>query len=760
MPADRPLSVDRFAYPPHPAMPRVLSILTFLMTAASVSLPPAVSVADPLASPPVAARRAHVVASPNGSRDDPYYWLRDDERKDPDVLAYLNAENAWYAQYAARYKGLEDRLFGEIRGRIKEDDSTVPAKKGDWWYYTRYVEGQEYPIVARRRNVVVDGRPTYAESSPEVVLLDENALAAGHDFFQVGGEDVSPSQRMLAWAEDTVGRRQYTIRFRNLETGETYRDTVPNVSGDLAWAADDRTLFYVENDPTTLRSYRVRKHVLGTDAKDDPLVYEEADEAYYTSVHRTTSDAYVVVSLSSTESDEERVVRADTPDAPLRVFAKRRQRFHYHATHIATGAEGPRWIVRTDWQAPNYRLMQVADSAIGDRAAWTPLLPTSDRVFINDVDLFENYYVVDERSDGLRRLRVIPWAGGRSAGQPSFYIDSDEPAYTASLGANEEQATDTLRYGYTSLTTPSSVYEVDMKTGTKKLLKQTPVLGGFDASRYVTERVWSTPAGARGKGRGASDAVRVPISLVYRKGFRKDGTAPLLQYGYGSYGLSMDPSFRSSVISLLDRGFVFAIAHIRGGEEMGRAWYENGKKLKKRNTFTDFIAVTETLVAEGYAAKDKVIIQGGSAGGLLVGAVANLRPDLYRGVVAQVPFVDVVTTMLDESIPLTTNEYDEWGNPQQKSYYDYMLSYSPYDNVKAQAYPAIFVETGLHDSQVQYFEPAKWVAKLRATGTGHAPLVFKTNMEAGHGGKSGRFQRLHEVAEEYAFMLDLVGIHE
>ena len=728
-------------------MPRRFAFLhsVFLASAMTASTLTSTFAADPPSTTagPKAAKKPHVVASPHGDRHDDYYWLRDDTRKDPEMLAHLAAENAWFAQYASRYEGLEDKLFDEIKGRIKQDDSSVPSRKGDWWYYTRFVEGQEYPIVARRQGAGADR--TYDEAAPEVVLLDENALATGHDFFEVGSNDVSPSQKMLAWSEDTVGRRQYTIRFKNLETGEVYADTVPNVSGDLAWAADDRTLFYVENDPTTLRSYRVRRHVLGTDAKDDALLYEEKDEAYYTSVHRTSSEQYIVISVGSTESDEQRILRADDPGGAFRVFAPRRAKFHYFAEHIATGAEGARWIVRTDWQAPNYRLMQVAESAVGDRGAWKPLVAHDDRVFINAFDLFANYFVVDERSDGLRKLRVVPWSGRKA-----FFIDSTEPAYTTTLGANAEQDTDTLRYTYTSLTTPSSVFEIDMKTGVKKLLKQTPVLGGFDAKNYVTERVWVT----------AKDGARVPVSLVYRQGFAKNGTAPLLQYGYGSYGLSMDPSFRSSVVSLLDRGFVFALAHIRGGEEMGRAWYENGKKLNKKNTFTDFIAVTETLVRDGYAAKDKVFMEGGSAGGLLMGAVVNLRPDLYRGVVAQVPFVDVVTTMLDESIPLTTNEFDEWGNPKQKTYYQYMLSYSPYDNVKRQAYPAIFVSTGLFDSQVQYYEPAKWVAKLRDYKTNDQPLVFKINMEAGHGGKSGRFQRLHEVAEEYAFMLDLVGVKE
>ena len=735
-------------------MPRTFGILfalamTLIASTSSSAANPANTLSDTaIPGAPHAAKKPHIVASPNGDRSDDYYWLRDDTRKNPEMLAHLNAENAWFDRYSAHYKGLEEKLFEEIKGRIKQDDATVPSKKGDWWYYMRFVEGKEYPIFARRQSGA-----SYSEvgpdAAPEVVMLDVNALATGHDFYQVGGMDISPSQKMLAYAEDTVGRRQYTIRIKNLVTGETAADVVPNVSGDMAWAADDRTLFYVENDPKTLRSYRVRRHVLGSDAKDDVLVYEENDEAYYTGVHRTTSEQYIVIDLSSTESDEQRVLPADQPEGAFKVFAPRRAKFHYHASHIATGAHhekaGARWIVRTDWQAPNYRLMQVAEKAVGDRAAWKPLVAHDDKVFVNDFALFANYYAIDERSNGLRRLRVVPWSRGKS-----FYIDSTEPAYTTSLGANSEQATDTLRYNYTSLTTPSSVYEVDMKTGVKKLLKQQPVLGGFDSNNYATERVWVT----------AKDSVKVPVSLVYRKGFERNRSAPLLQYGYGSYGASMDPAFRSTVLSLLDRGFVYAIAHIRGGEEMGRAWYETGKKLKKKNTFTDFIAVTEGLVAKGYGAKDKIFIEGGSAGGLLMGAVVNMRPDLYRGVIAQVPFVDVVTTMLDESIPLTTNEFDEWGNPKLKSYYNYMLSYSPYDNVKKQAYPAMFISTGLFDSQVQYFEPAKWVAKLREMKVDAHPLVFKINMEAGHGGKSGRFRRLHEVAEEYAFMLDLLGVRD
>ena len=604
----------------------------------------------------------------------------------------------------------------------------------------RYEKGKEYPVYARKRGTL---------KAREEVLLNVNALAAGHEFYSVDNYAISLGQTLIAYAEDTAGRRQYTVRFKDLATGKDLADTLSNTGGSLAWAADDRTLFYVENDPTTLRSFRVRKHVLGTDRARDVTIYEEKDESYYTDVYTTGSDRYIVIHVSSTESDEARVLPADTPGGQFRLIAPRRRRFHYGADHLASKQErgSGRWIIRTDWDAPNYRLMQVGERDIGDRRKWQSLVPTSDKVFIADFAVFDNYLAIEERSKGLLRLRVKPWARGRS-----FHIASGEAAYVAHLDANPDPHTNKLRYGYSSLTTPDSIYEIDMASGRRKLLKRQPVLGRFDAKRYATERVW-----VRARDFATSGA-RIPVSLVYRKGFRRDGSAPLLQYGYGSYGSSMDPSFRLSVVSLLDRGFVYAIAHIRGGQEMGRAWYENGKKLRKKNTFNDFIDVTEALVREGYAAKDKVIMQGGSAGGLLVGAVANMRPDLYRGVIAHVPFVDVVTTMLDRNIPLTTNEFDEWGDPKSLAYYRYMLSYSPYDNVRRQAYPAMLVATGLHDSQVQYFEPAKWVAKLRTMKTDTNPLLLKVNMEAGHGGKSGRFQRIHEVAEEFAFALDLVGI--
>ncbi|MEJ0047541.1 MAG: S9 family peptidase [Rhodospirillales bacterium] len=684
---------------------------------------------------PVAARKPFRVESPAGVREDDYYWLRDDSRSNPEVLAYLKAENQWYAQHAAPYSALTEKLFGEIKARIKPDLYVYLFHLHGYFYYTRFDQGREYPIYARRRGTL---------DAAEEILLDVNLLAAGHDYFQAAPAAISFSQSLCAYFEDSVGRRQYTLRIKNLATGELYPDAISGTSGDAVWAKDEKTLFYVANDPVTLRSYRIKKHRLGTDPATDPVVYEEKDASFYTDIGHTGSEQFIVIHVHSTVSDEQRVLAADQPDGEFQLVAPRRRDFHYQADHIPG-----RWVIRTDWNAPNYRLMEVAEGKLGDRRRWKNLLAHSDAVFINNFDLFERYLVVDERSEGLRRLRIQPWADGKPVGTAT-YVKADEPAYTTSLSVNPEQNSEVLRYNYSSLTTPVSTFDLNMRTGERKLMKRAPVLGGFDSANYLTERVWVT----------ARDGARVPVSLVYRKGTRRDGSAPLFQYGYGSYGASLDPAFVSSIISLLDRGFVYAIAHVRGGEEMGRAWYEHGKKLYKRNTFTDFVDVTESLVKSGYGAQDKIFASGRSAGGLLMGAVANLRPDLYRGILADVPFVDVVTTMLDESIPLTTNEFDEWGNPKQKKFYDYMLSYSPYDNVRAQAYPAMMVTTGLVDSQVQYFEPAKWVAKLRATKTDTHPLVFKTNMEAGHGGKSGRYTRQREYAEEYAFMLDQLGVRD
>ncbi len=681
--------------------------------------------------PPVAAKKEYLVKSPHGDRNDPYYWLRDDSRQSPDMLAHLKAENAYYQAMSAPYAALTEKLAGEIIGRIKQDDSSVPYKNGNYRYATRYETGKEYPLHVR----------TPVAGGAEQLLIDANVEAAGKNFYQIGNMQVSEDGNLLAYMEDTNGRRQYVLRFRDLKTGKNLPDVISGLSGSVVWAADNRTVFYIENDPVTLLSTRVKKHVLGTDPKTDAVIYEEQDKSFYMGLDKTIDDQYLVIGVSSTVSDEYRVLPAATPDGKWQVLAARQRDFKYDIEH-----NKGRWLIRTDWNAPNYRLMTVADKDIGKRDNWQEFLAHDKNVFINGVALFDNYLAISERSDGLKRIRVMPLANPKQA----FYIQSGEAAYVANIDVNAEPDTEVLRYNYTSLTTPPSVMEVNMKTGAKTLLKEQEVLGGFDKANYQTERVWAK----------ARDGVKVPVSLLYRKGYKRDGTAPLYQYAYGSYGSSSDPSFRSTVLSLVDRGFVYAIAHIRGGQEMGRHWYEDGKLLKKVNTFNDFIDVTDFLVGQKYAAKDKVFGMGGSAGGLLMGAVANMAPEKYRGLVAHVPFVDVVTTMLDESIPLTTNEFDEWGNPKQKAYYDYMLAYSPYDQVQKKAYPALLVTTGLHDSQVQYFEPAKWVARLREMKTDQQPLLFKINMEAGHGGKSGRFQRLKESADEYAFILHLLGINK
>ncbi|MGA9335962.1 MAG: S9 family peptidase [Rudaea sp.] len=675
--------------------------------------------------PPLAATHPYDVQSPNGIRVDNYYWLRDDTRRRPDVLAYLNAENAYYTAMTAHTKAFEDTLYAEMIARLKPDDSSVPAKYRHFYYYTRFLPDREYPIHARR---------SIRAHAAEQILLDDNAMAEGHDFFQIGATAVSPNERMLAYAVDTSGRRQYTIAFKDLKTGETLPDTIIGTPASMAWADDNKTLLYVENDPITLLTVRVRRHVLGSNPAKDAIVYEERDHSYYMDVSRSGDEKYIVLDEQSTLSSEVRFIRANRPRSRFRVLAPREHAMEYHADHI-----DHRWIVRTNWNAKNYRIMQVADARAGSKQRWRDIVPSKPGVTIDGFALFRNYLVVGERSDGLQRLQVRPWHGGSS-----YFVATDDADYTASIGDNREQNTDTLRYNYSSLITPSSVYDIDMKTGHRTLRKREEVLGGYDPANYIARRIWVT----------ARDNARIPVSLLYRKDFKRDGTAPLYQYGYGSYGISIDPHFSSPRFSLVDRGFVYAIAHVRGGGEMGRAWYEDGKLLHKKNTFTDFIDVSNYLVKYGYAAKDKVFAEGGSAGGLLMGAIANMAPDTYRGIVAHVPFVDVVTTMLDDSIPLTTNEFDEWGNPQETVFYKYMLSYSPYDNVRAHVYPAMLITTGLWDSQVQYYEPTKWVAKLRAMKTGNNPLLLKINMDAGHGGKSGRYRRYREVAEEFSFILD------
>ena len=593
-------------------------------------------------APPVAAVRPYVVESPNGSRTDEYYWLRDDKRADKDVLAYIAAENAYKAAMSAHTQALEDKVYEEIVGRIKQDDSTVPYRLRGYWYYTRFETGKEYPIFARKAGTL---------DAPEQLMLDANQMAEGHGFFQVGSTAIAPDNNLLAYVEDAVGRRQYTLRFKDLASGKTLTDHIENVDPSIAWTADSRSVLYLEKDPETLLARRVRRHVLGTDPSQDPLVYEQDDESFYTGVTTSKDEKYVFIVAQSTVSTEWRYARADDPALAFRVFYPRERDLEYYIDHL----DG-RWIIRTNWQAPNYRLMEAKVGEEGDRANWREIVPHRDDAFIHGFDVFKDFLAIEERSDAMRKIRIRPWDGGKD-----FYITSDEPSYTTSLGQNAEIDTHIVRYEYTSLTTPETIYDYDIQTGERRLMKRTPVLGGYDPANYRTELVWAA----------ARDGAKVPVSLVYRVGFRKDETAPMLQYAYGSYGATMDPTFSVARVSLLDRGFVYALAHIRGGQEMGRRWYDQGRLLNKKNTFTDFIDVTRDLVKEGYADGKRVSAMGGSAGGLLMGAVANMAPSDYRAIVAQVPFVDVVTTMLDESIPLTTNEFDEWGNPKNKESYEY-----------------------------------------------------------------------------------------
>ncbi len=681
---------------------------------------------------PRAALRPTDVPSPYGTRSDPYYWLRDDARADPDVFAYLQAESVYCDEMLAHLKPLKERLYAEMIGRLKQDDSTVPARRNGYWYYTRFETGGEYPLYARRGP---------SPDAPEQVLVDANREAQGRDFYELGNLEVSPDNRILAYAEDTVGRRQYTVRFRDLATGGHYADRLDNVEPDLAWADDCRTLLYVAKDPATLLGFRVMRHVLGTPAEADTLVYEEADPSFYLGVQRGKTGRFLYIVLQSTVSSEYRYARSDDPALQFHLALPRERDHEYQLEDI-----GERFVLRSNHGAPNFRIVSVPFAAVADRDAWRDEIPARADAFVAGFDVFRDFLAVAERSGGLRRLRVRSWDGARD-----FLIDAHEPAFTMWLGANEEADTSALRYVYSSLTTPNTTYDYDMASGARVLLKRDPVLGGFDPQRYATEFVYAP----------ARDGARVPVSLLYRRDVARDGTAPLYQYAYGAYGLSQDPSFRSTILSLVDRGFVFALAHVRGGQELGRAWYDAGRLLSKKNSFADFIDVTRFLVAQRYVDGARCCAMGGSAGGLLIGAVANLAPAEYCALAAHVPFVDIVTTMLDETIPLTTNEYDEWGNPAaDRAVYEYMCSYSPYDNVARQEYPALLVTTGFHDSQVQYWEPAKWVARLRALKTDARPLVFRTNLEAGHGGRSGRFERYREIAEEFAFLLDQVGLAE
>ena len=702
---------------------------------------------------PVAPRRPHRHEKHGDVRVDDYHWLR--ERDNPEVREYLEAENAYVREVTVDTAAFEERLFEEIKGRIKQTDMSVPYREGAHRYYRRYQEGQEYEIHCRRP--ISDSGEPDASANDEQVILDVNQVAAGHEFCQVASRPVSPNTDLIAYAVDTVGRRQYTIRVRDLATGEELPEVIVDVTPNIAWAADSKAFFYARHDPTTLRPYQILRHRLGDDPADDRLVYEEADDTFSCGVWLSRSKEYILIGSYQTLTTEFRYLDAADPEASLKTFLPRQRGHEYDIDHYRG-----RFTIRTNDGARNFRLME-AEGDPPPLGAWRELIPHREDVLITGFELFRDHLVVAERQDGLTRLRVRSWDGAE------HHVAFDEAAFAVSIGTNREPETTTLRFHYSSLTTPPSVYDYDMDTRARTLLKQEEVLGDFDPARYETERLVAT----------APDGVRVPISLVRRKrevsghgapeeatGVPADasratddaGPAPLLLYGYGAYGISMEPTFRSARLSLLDRGFTYAIAHVRGGEELGRWWYDDGKLRKKRNTFTDFIACAEHLVAQGCAVPERLFAMGGSAGGLLMGAVINMRPDLFHGVVAQVPFVDVVTTMLDESIPLTTGEYDEWGNPNQAEDYAYIRSYSPYDNMKPLAWPHLLVMTGLHDSQVQYWEPAKWVARRRALRPEDGRrLLLKTNMDAGHGGASGRFRQYREIALQYAFLLDLAG---
>ena len=661
------------------------------------------------------------------TRVDPYYWLND--RENPKVIEYLNAENAYQKAKMKHTEAFQKSLFKEITDRILKDDSSVPYFHDGYWYYTKVTGDQEYPIYCRKKGT---------QEAPEEVILDVNVLAAKKSYYQATGLDVSPDNNLLVYGEDTVSRRIYTLRIKNLSTGETLKDKIPGTSGDACWAEDNKTIFYAVKDKQTLRECKIYRHVLGTDPKTDVLVFHEKDETFYTGVYKSKSKKYLVIASGSTVSDEYQVLDSHTPDGKFRIIQPRERDLEYSISHF-----GNEFYILTNLEAKNFRLMKTPENKT-TKENWTEVIPHRADVLLENMELFTDYLVLQERKNGLTQIRVKSWNNSND-----YYIPFNDPAYVAGLDINPEFNTKELRFDYTSLTTPNSVYSFNMETKTQQLLKQQQVKGGYDATQYVSERLYVP----------ARDGKKVPVSLVYKKGTKIDGNAPLLLYAYGSYGYSMDPYFSSVRLSLLDRGFVYAIAHIRGGEDLGREWYEDGKMLHKKNTFTDFIDCGKYLIDHKYAAKDKLFAMGGSAGGLLMGAVANMAPELWKGMVAQVPFVDVVTTMLDESIPLTTGEYDEWGNPNEKKYYDYMLSYSPYDNVEKKAYPNMLVTTGLHDSQVQYWEPAKWVARLRDLKTDNNTILMYCNMDTGHGGASGRFERYKEVAMEYAFIFDLIGVN-
>jgi oligopeptidase B len=682
---------------------------------------------------PVCEKKPKALIALGDTRIDNYYWLNDYFKKGPDstkVVDYLAAENKYYDTMMSGSKGLQEKLYTEMKARVKEKDESVPVFKNGYYYYSRVEEGKDYFVYCRKKGTM---------DAKEEVLLDVNTMAEGHNYFSATGFSISTDNKLMAYGIDMLSRRQYKIYIKNLETGEVFKDEIPNTEGNPVWANDNKTLFYTSKNLVTLLSEKIKKHVLGTNAATDKTVYEEKDPSNYIGVDKTKSEKFILIGSSATLSSEYRFIDANKPEAAFTIFQPRMKEVLYDVDH----ANG-KFYIRTNLNAKNFKVETCTEEKT-DTSNWKEMIAHNDSILIQGIDVFKNFVAVSERKNGLTQVHII-----NTQTNASHYLSFDEPAYAAGLAYTPDYNSDVVRFTYTSLTTPASVYDYNMGTKEKKLMKQQEVVGGYTASEYVTERLFAT----------AKDGTKIPVSIVYKKGFKKDGTAPLHLYGYGSYGASMDASFNSARLSLLNRGFAFAIAHIRGGQEMGRYWYEDGKMMKKKNTFTDFIDCAEFLLANKYTTKEHLYTSGGSAGGLLMGAVVNMRPDLWHGVIAGVPFVDVLTTMSDPTIPLTTNEYDEWGNPANKDSYFYMKSYSPYDNVEKKAYPNMLVTTGLHDSQVQYFEPAKWVAKLREMKTDNNKLLLYTNMDAGHGGASGRFKALKDRAREFAFFLTLEGIAE
>jgi len=677
---------------------------------------------------PSVAKKSKELSIHGDKRIDNYYWLN--QREDAEVIDYLNAENEYYTKQTAHTDDFQKSLFEEMKARIKKDDESVPYKKNGYYYITRYVKGGQYPIYARKKESL---------SAKEEVLFDVNKLAEGHEFFQLGGLNISEDNRYAAFAVDTVSRRQYNLQIKDLKTGEIFPEVIKNTTGGSVWANDNKTLFYTQKNPTTLRSEKIFKHILGTDSSEDIEVYFEEDETFSIYVTKSKSDKYIFINAFSTLSTESRYITANAPESDFKVFQKRQKDLEYSVSHYKTHF----YIMTNKDKAVNFKVMKTPEAATSQEN-WTDVIPHRPAVLLEDISIFKDYLVLEERSNGLNKIRIKRWDA-----TADYYLPFKEETYSADVYGNPEFDTQILRYSYNSMTTPASVIDFNMQDKTSEVKKEQEVLGGkFDKKNYSSQRLWAT----------VRDGKKVAISMVHHKDTKLTPETPILLYAYGSYGYTISPGFSTSRLSLLDRGFVFAIAHVRGGEYLGRQWYEDGKLLHKKNTFTDFIDCGKYLIDQQYTSAAHLYAEGGSAGGLLMGAIVNMSPQTFNGVIAAVPFVDVVTTMLDDSIPLTTGEYDEWGNPNEKEYYEYMKSYSPYDNVVSQEYPNMLVTTGLHDSQVQYFEPAKWVAKLREFKTDTNLLLLHTDMEVGHGGASGRFNALKDVAREYSFLLDLENI--